>query len=331
MPALRTIPVLVPGRLNPDTLASLSERFAVHHRPARDVALMPPKAREAIRGLAVAGEVPIEVMDLLPNLEIIAHFGVGYDGIDAIAAAARRITVTNTPDVLTDEVADTALGLLLMTARDLGRAEAYLRAGRWAAEGPFPLTATTLRGRRAGIMGLGRIGLAIARRLEAFGLPVSYHNRRRRGDVAYPYHETLEGLAAAVDTLIVAAPGGAETDRVVNAAVLKALGPDGILVNVGRGTSVDEAALIEALETGTIGAAGLDVFADEPRVPGRLLALPNAVLLPHVASASQDTRRRMSELVVENLVAWFEERALPTPVVESAAAGLVARRAAGRL
>jgi lactate dehydrogenase-like 2-hydroxyacid dehydrogenase len=220
--------------------------------------------------------------------------------------------------VLTEEVADTAIGLLINTVRELPRAESYLREGRWAAEGPYPLTKATLRGRRAGIFGMGRIGTAIARRLEAFGLTVAYHNRRRVEGLTYDYHSTLASLALAVDTLICVAPGGKATEKAVDAAVLSALGPDGIFINVGRGSTVDEAALAAALADGTIRAAGLDVFADEPRVPQALLDAPNATLLPHVASASVHTRNAMADLVVDNLLSWFSDGKPLTPVPETA-------------
>jgi lactate dehydrogenase-like 2-hydroxyacid dehydrogenase len=215
-------------------------------------------------------------------------------------------------------VADTALGLLINTIRELPRAENYLREGRWVKEGPYRLTPATLRGRKAGIFGMGRIGQAIARRLEAFGLSIAYHNRRQADGLAYEYHPTLVSLAGAVDTLISVVPGGASTLKAVNAEVLKALGPDGVFVNIGRGSTVDEDALAAALRDGTIFAAGLDVFADEPNVPKALLDLPNASLLPHVGSASVHTRNAMADLVVDNLVSWFAEGKPVTAVPETA-------------
>jgi lactate dehydrogenase-like 2-hydroxyacid dehydrogenase len=317
-----SVTVLVPGRLNPDTLETLKATFDVEHVEDRDLSRLSQERRESVRGIAQMGTIDGTMMDALPNLEIIANFGVGYDGIDTNAATERKLVVTNTPEVLTEEVADTALGLLLMTVRELGAAEQHLRAGLWETKGNYPLTGATLQGRTVGIMGLGRIGLAIARRLEGFGVDIAYHNRSQRDDVPYPYHPTLESLAAAVDTLIIAAPGGAATEKAVNAAVLKALGSDGIFINIGRGSTVDEPALIEALENGTIRAAGLDVFDKEPHVPEALIALPNAVLLPHVASASRHTRRAMGDLVINNLKAWFSGEKPLTPVDESVAAGL---------
>lgn len=322
MTDFKSVRILVPGTLNPDTFETLKATFDVRHLPSRNIADLPEEERGSIVGLAGFNAAPAPLIDSLPNLQIIANFGVGYDGVDTNHAVAKGIMVTNTPDVLTEEVADTALGLTLMTLRDLGRAEQHLRAGKWASDGPFPLTHTTMRGRRAGIMGLGRIGLAIARRLEAFGVEIAYHNRSRRDDVTYAYHDSLEGLARAVDLLIIAAPGGASTDKAVNEAVLKALGPDGVLINIGRGTTVDEPALIEALENGTIKAAGLDVFEKEPHVPQALIDAPNTVLLPHVASASRHTRRQMGELMIENLKRWFAGENVATPVAEAVKAGV---------
>ncbi len=325
MTALSDVTILVPGRLNPDTLAELKTLARVVERPNGDISDLSEAERASVRGAAVMGVVSAALMDALPNLEVVAHFGVGYDGVDVKHAVSRGIPVTNTPDVLTDEVADTTLGLLLMTARRLSAAERYLRAGRWAQEGHFPLTETTLRGRSVGIMGLGRIGLAIAARLEPFGVSIAYFNRSERTDVSYPYFATLGELADAVDTLIIAAPGGAGTEKAVNADVLKRLGSDGIFINIGRGSIVDEDALVAALRDGTIKAAGLDVFADEPRVREDLIALDNAVLLPHVASASRHTRAQMGSLVIENLRRWFAGETLATPVPEAQKAGLVKR------
>ncbi len=268
-----------------------------------------------IRGVVAGGPVDAALVARLPALEIVSNFGVGYDGVDTAACAAAGVVVTNTPDVLTDEVADLALGLLLATVRELPQADRYLRAGRWL-ERPYPLTAT-LRGRRLGIVGLGRIGRAIATRAAAFGLEIAYHGRNRQADMPYAYYDSTVGLAAAVDILMVVAPGGAGTRHLVNGEVLKALGPEGVLINVARGSLVDEDALIAALEAGAIKAAGLDVFADEPRVPERLIARDNVVLLPHVGSASVHTRNAMAQLVVDNLLSWFDGRGPLTPVPET--------------
>lgn len=326
MTDLKTVRVLVSGEMNPPTLEILKDLFDVRYLPDGAIDSLSEEERAAIKGVALRGGFTPAKMHLLPNLEIIASFGVGYDGVDAVHAAGHGIAVSNTPDVLSDEVADTAVALLLNTVRELPKAEAYLRAGDWVAKGDYPLTRTTLRGRSIGIMGLGRVGLAVAKRLEAFGVNIAYYNRSKRDDVAYAYHPSLEALATAVDTLVIVAPGGSSTDKAVNATVLKALGPDGVLINVGRGTVVDEEALIAALKDGTIRAAGLDVFAREPNVPQGLLEAENAVLLPHVGSGSVHTRNAMGDLLVENLKAWFEGRQPPTLVPEVVKAGVSTRR-----
>jgi lactate dehydrogenase-like 2-hydroxyacid dehydrogenase len=267
---------------------------------------------------AVAGHGPVDsaLMSRFPKLEIVSSFGVGYDHIDAKWAGEHGIVVTNTPDVLNEEVADTALGLLLCTVRHLPQAERYLRAGHWPKHGDYQLT-PSLRDRTAGIVGMGRIGKAIARRLEAMKVPVVYHTRRPVSDVPYKHYPSLTGMARDVDVLIVITPGGAATKHLINAEVLKALGPDGILVNVARGSVVDEEALIKALKDKTILSAGLDVYADEPKVPQELVDMENVVLLPHVGSASHATRRAMDELVANNIVSWFSGKGPITPVPEA--------------
>jgi lactate dehydrogenase-like 2-hydroxyacid dehydrogenase len=312
------VTILVPGDLHEHAAKRVDGIFRMVGVARADPALVTNDMARNVRGIAAMTAIDATFIDALPKLEIIANFGVGYDAVDAKHAAKKGIMVTNTPDVLTDEVADTALGLLLNTVRELPKAEAWLREGRWVRDGAYPLTETTLRRRRAGIFGMGRIGLAIARRLEAFGLPIAYHNRSKVDDVPYEYHPTLVGLAKAVDTLISVAPGNASTEKAVGMEVLKALGPNGVFINIGRGSTVDEAALAAALADGTIRAAGLDVFADEPRVPQGLLDAPNASLLPHVGSASVHTRQAMADLVVDNLVAGFGEGRPLTPVPETA-------------
>jgi lactate dehydrogenase-like 2-hydroxyacid dehydrogenase len=227
--------------------------------------------------------------------------------------------------VLTGEVADLALGLLIATVRQLPQVDRYLRAGQWLQKA-YPLTAT-LRGRKVGILGLGRIGKAIAKRLEACELEIEYHGRKPQSDVAYRYHPTLLGLAQSCDVLMVVASGGAETKHIVNKEVLEALGPDGIVINVGRGSVVDEQALVAALRDKKILSAGLDVFEDEPRVPAELIAMDHVVLLPHVGSASVHTRNAMGQLVVDNLVSWFGGEGAVTPVPECRA--LAASKAKG--
>jgi lactate dehydrogenase-like 2-hydroxyacid dehydrogenase len=309
--------VLIPGPMNRSVLAGTAEHFEVIRLWEAD----DPDAVLAERGkdiVAVANSgttIDGAFLDKLPSLQIVASFGVGYDKIDATAAAERGVVVTNTPGVLDDEVADTALGLLLMAARELPQAERYLRAGKWN-ERAYPLTPATLKGRTMGILGLGRIGEAIAHRAEAFGISIAYHNRRQK-DVAYRYYPSLVEMARGVDILMIVIPGGDETRHLVNAEVLEALGPDGILVNVARGSVVDEAALVDALRSRTILSAGLDVFEHEPAVHPGLLELDNAVLLPHVGSATVPTRDAMGRLVVENLVSWFATGLPMTPVQES--------------
>lgn len=254
-------------------------------------------------------------MQRLPRLELVSSFGVGYDHIDAKWAGEHGVVVTHTPGVLDAEVADIALALTLSAVRQLGAAERYLRAGRWPSA-PFPLTAS-LRGRRMGILGLGRIGREIAKRALSFGLEVVYHGRQAQSDAPYLYYPTLLGMAKDVDILMVAAPGGPATRKLVDRDVLDALGPNGVLINISRGSLVDEAALIEALRERRILGAGLDVFENEPHVPEALVALDNAVLLPHVGSASHATRNAMADLVVENVISWIEGRGPVTPVPET--------------
>jgi lactate dehydrogenase-like 2-hydroxyacid dehydrogenase len=251
-----------------------------------------------------------------PKLQIISSFGVGYDHIDAKAAGARGVIVTNTPEVLTEEVADTALALLLNTVREFPQAERFLRAGKWLQKA-YPLTKATLRNRTVGIVGMGAIGKAIARRLDAFSVPLVYHARKPRPEVSYRHYPKLLDMAREVDTLMVIVPGGAATANMINAEVLDALGPNGILINMARGSVVDEPALIKALKEKRIMAAGLDVFAKEPEVPPELMAMNNVVLFPHLGSASVYTRDRMDQLVVDNIAAWVAGKPPLTPVAET--------------
>jgi lactate dehydrogenase-like 2-hydroxyacid dehydrogenase len=309
--------VLIPGRIHPRVRARLAERFDV--LDVTDAAATEATAEQLarVRGAAVSGRFPASLIERLPKLEVIGSFGVGYDGVDVGAAAARGIVVTHTPDVLNDEVADTTIALLLNTVRQFYRAEDYLREGRWEREGAFPLSPLSLKGRKVGLHGLGRIGMEIAARLAPFKVDLAYHTRRPREDVSYAYHDSLIGLAKAVDILISIVPSTPQTNGAINAEVLAALGSSGVLINVGRGSTVDQPALIEALGNGTIAAAGLDVFAAEPHVPQALIDLPNVSLLPHVASASMPTRDAMADLVADNVIAWFDSGRPLTPVPET--------------
>lgn len=304
-------PVIV-GGLSPHT--NLHKPFEEKDREAY-LSEVAPK----VRGLAIAytaNKVDGAFMSRFPRLEIVSSFGVGYDHIDAKWAGEHGIVVTNTPEVLNEEVADTALGLLLCTAREFPQADRYLRAGKWA-EKAYPLSKATLRDRTVGMVGMGRIGRAIARRLDAFGVPVVYHSRNPQKDVSYKYYPDLVAMARDVDTLMVIVPGGAATKNLISKEVLEALGPNGILINMARGSVVDEPALIEALKSKTIMSAGLDVFVNEPHVPAELIAMDNVVLFPHLGSASDHTRRAMDQLVVDNLLAWFSGKPPLTPVQET--------------
>jgi lactate dehydrogenase-like 2-hydroxyacid dehydrogenase len=318
MTSLKSVSVLMPSPTMPLIVDGIASAFTLHKlwEQADPDAYIAANAG-AIRAIAGGAKKRMDGawLSRLPNLEFVSNFGVGYDGVDAAWCGQNGVIVSNTPDVLTDEVADLALGLLLSTIRQLPQADAYLRRGEWL-KAPFPLT-TTLRGRKIGIVGLGRIGKAIAKRLEGFGVEIAYHGRNPQADVPYRYFAGLRDMAVAVDVLLSVAPGGAETNKIINADVLKALGPDGILINVGRGTVVDEQALAAALKDGVILSAGLDVFEDEPRVPQVLIDIPHAVLLPHVGSGSHHTRRLMGQLVVDNLVSWFSGKGPITPVPET--------------
>jgi lactate dehydrogenase-like 2-hydroxyacid dehydrogenase len=271
-----------------------------------------------IRAIVATGHPPkidAALMSRLPRLEIISSFGVGYDHIDAAWAGQHGIVVTHTPGVLDAETADTAITLLLCAVKRIPQSERYLRSGLWP-QGPFPLSAS-LGGRKMGILGLGRIGRAIAKRALSFGVEIVYHGRKPQDGAPYLYYPSLLAMAKACDILMISAPGGASTHRIVNREVLEALGPNGVLVNIARGSLVDEAALIEALRSGKILAAGLDVFEHEPHVPEALIKLDNVVLTPHVGSATTPTRQAMANLVVENLFSWMDGKGPITPVPET--------------
>ncbi len=307
----------VPKKLIVDRLGAL---FTLHVlAQAKDAEAVMADVGPRVRGAAVTGAPDLltgAMMARLPKLELVASFGVGYDNIDTTYAAGHGITVTNTPDVLTEEVADTALGLLLCTVREFPQAERYLRAGKWM-HAQYPLSKATLRDRTVGIVGLGRIGKAIARRLDAFLVPVVYHSRHPQPDVPYRHYPKLVDMARDVDTLILITPGGPGTRNLVNAEVLDALGSDGIVINMSRGTVVDDGALIEALKERRIYSAGLDVFLNEPEVPKEYLEMDHIVLFPHLGSATVHTRRRMEQLVVDNLAAWAAGQPPLTPVPET--------------
>jgi hydroxypyruvate reductase len=298
------------------TMEELDRQFSLHRLwEAKDRAAFYAPLASSVRAIVSSGHAGADaaMMDALPKTEIIACFGVGYDAIDIAAAKLRKIAVTNTPDVLTDDVADLALGLLIDVSRRISRGDRFVRAGDWLKGGlEF---GTALTGKTVGIVGLGRIGRATAKRAEAFGLKVLYHGRRQQADVAYPYYADLLQLARDSDFLVLTLPGGQESKGLISAQVLDALGPKGMLVNVARGSTVDEKALVVALQAGRLGGAALDVFADEPRVPAELLTMDNVVLQPHVGSATHDTRAAMGQLVIDNLLAHFSGRALLTRVV----------------
>ncbi|MGO9697763.1 MAG: 2-hydroxyacid dehydrogenase [Xanthobacteraceae bacterium] len=312
--------VLLIGAKKPVLVKGLEPKVTLHYlADAKDHDAFLKSIADKVRAIAIAytaNKLDAAFMQKLPKLEQISSFGVGYDHIDAKWAGEHGIVVTNTPEVLNEEVADTALGLLLCTVREFPQAERYLRAGKWP-QGHYPLTKATLRNRAVGIVGMGRIGKAIARRLEAFGVPVAYHSRNRQKGVSYKYYPKLIDMARDVDTLMVIVPGGAATANMINAEVLKALGPNGILINMARGSVVDEPALIEALKNRTIYSAGLDVFAKEPQVPRELMEMDNIVLFPHLGSSTEVTRAAMDQLVVDNILAWVAGKPPLTPVPET--------------
>jgi hydroxypyruvate reductase len=308
--------IILTAKGHAGTMAALQSEFTAHNlfeASNRDSFLQERAAR--VRGLATFGPMPVDgkLMDALPKLEIISNFGVGVDAINLADARQRNIIVTNTPDVLNECVADTALALILNTLRKLPQSENYLRAGNWAARGPYPLT-TSLGGKVLGVLGLGRIGEAVAKRAMACGMTIRYHNRNKK-DVPYPYDPDAVTLAKNSDVLMVVTPGGSETAKLVNEKVLQALGPEGYLVNIARGSVVDEPVLLRYLQEKKIAGAGLDVFADEPRVPPEFFTLDNAVLFPHVASATVETRKAMGDLQVENLRRHFAGKPVLTRVV----------------
>ena len=306
--------ILVVAKLWPLLMEMLQSEFTVHDRIHETdlgaFAAIAPK----IRGISGGGEsrVNAELLSKLPALEMISVFGVGYDGYDVPAIKARGVKMSNTPDVLSDDVADMGMALMLSVARRVPQNDAYLRAGKWL-NGPAPL-ARKMSGTRLGIVGLGRIGQAIAKRAEGFGMSIAYTTRTQRKDVAYRYFPNAAALAAEVDFLMVITPGGAGTKGLINAEVLVALGKKGYLINVARGSVVDETALVKALQGGVIAGAGLDVFEMEPKVPQALIDMDNVVLSPHAASATWQTRKAMADLAFGNLKAHFSGQPLLTSV-----------------
>ncbi len=309
--------VLVVWPNRPNQMAQLEAAYTVHHLykaadPDKLVAEVGPK----VRAIVTTGErgATRSLIERCPALEIVSCFGVGTDAIDHAACRERGVPVTNTPDVLTDEVADMGLVLMLSLLRQIPAGDRWVREGRWISEGTMPLTRCA-RNKTLGILGLGRIGRALARRAELLGMKVVYNGRRPQSDVSHRYYDSLVDMARASDVLALCLPGGAETRAMVTAEVLDALGPEGYLVNIARGSVVDEPALVAALVERRIAGAALDVFADEPNVPEALLELDHVILQPHAASGTVETRDAMAQLVVDNLAAHFAGRPLLTPVV----------------
>ncbi|MEI7059266.1 2-hydroxyacid dehydrogenase [Nocardioides sp. CCNWLW239] len=320
--------ILQVGPLKPSLAATLTERYDAlvlpdDHARAAFLAEHGP----SIGAVVTTGRtgVTADLMAQLPSLGAIVNFGVGYDAIDVEEAAARGVLVSHTPDVLTDCVADTAIGLTIDTLRTQSAADRFVRRGDWPATGSYPL-ARKVSGKRVGILGLGRIGRAIATRFEAFGCPISYHSRREVPGSPYRYAASPAALAADVDVLVLATSGGSSTRHLVDRTVLEALGPEGYLINIARGSVVDQAALVELLLAGGIAGAGLDVYTNEPEVPAELMALDNVVLLPHLASGTVETRAAMEQLTLDNLDRWLADGTVLTPVPEMPSRGAARSR-----
>ena len=308
--------VLVLFSLRPDQQKELEAGFTLHRYDlAEDKAAFVDEVGEKIVAAVASGGKGLvrEQIEKMPNLKIIASNGVGYDATDVVACSERGIKVTNTPDVLNDDVADMALGLFLAVRRELVKGDAHVRSGAWGRDGAMPLT-RSVRGKKVGIVGLGRIGKAIAARLEPMGVELAYHGRHEQEGVAYQYKADLVEMAQWADVLIAVIPGGPATEGVISEAVLEALGPEGSLINVARGSVVDEEALIACLKDGRLGSAGLDVFLNEPNPNPAFADIPNVVLHPHHASGTIETRDAMSQLVLDNLKAYFAGKPLLTPV-----------------
>jgi lactate dehydrogenase-like 2-hydroxyacid dehydrogenase len=307
--------VLIVNAFHPETVALLDAHYITHHLwelPAAEQQQLIASLDGSCRAVATASWDCNPLIYGMQSLQLIAAFGVGVDGIDFGATGRLGCKVSNTPDVLNDAVADLAMALVLATSRNLVNADRFVRNGQWA-DGPFPF-GSSLDGKTLGIIGLGRIGEAIAERAKPFRLQVAYHNRQPKPGLPYPYYDSIEALAAASDILLCMLPGGQATNNLVDAEVFQQLGSEGIFINVGRGNSVDEDALCRALRDGTIKAAGLDVYRNEPQVPDCLQQLDNVVLLPHIGSATVETRRAMGQLVIDNLAAFFAGKPLLTEV-----------------
>ncbi|MFD7073704.1 2-hydroxyacid dehydrogenase [Nocardioides sp. NPDC059952] len=320
--------ILQVGPLKPSLAATLTDRYDSLVLPADDTrAAFLAEHGPSIGAVVTTGRtgVPAELMAQLPALGAVINFGVGYDTTDVEGAAARGVLVSNTPDVLTDCVADTALGLAIDTLRGLSAADRFVRRGDWPEVVTYPLT-RKVSGKRVGILGLGRIGQAIATRFEAFGCPISYHSRSEVTGSTYTYAASPAQLAADVDILVLATSGGSGTQHLVDRKVLEALGPDGYLINIARGSVVDQEALVELLLEGGLAGAGLDVYAEEPAVPAELMDLDNVVLLPHLASGTVETRAAMEQLTLDNLDRWLADGTVLTPVPEVSPRGAARSR-----
>lgn len=308
--------VLAASRLPPAYSAAIAEHYQLldrlHETDPAALAQWAPR----IQAVAGSGEtkVPAALMAQLPALKLVSIMGVGYDGVDVAAAIAQGAMVTHTPDVLNDEVADTAIGLMLCASRQLVEADRYVRAGKWL-QAPMPL-GRKMSGARLGIVGMGRIGKAIAHRALAFNMPIAYTARSAKADLPYRFVPDVVALAEQSDFLVVITPGGAGTRKMINAQVLRALGKKGVLVNVARGSVVDQDALVAALADGTLGGAALDVFESEPQVPQALIDMPHVILAPHIGSATRETRQAMCDLAMDNLKAHFAGQPLRSPVPE---------------
>ena len=313
--------ILLVSNMMPHIQEALEARHTLHRLyEADDRQAFLSSVADKIEGVATMGKADADLIDGLPNLKIIASFGVGYDGVNAAHAASRNVIATNTPDVLNDDVANMAVTLVLTCSRRFSEWERLARDGRWEAEGDPPL-ARAINGRKVGILGLGRIGKDIARKLEVFGCVIGYHGRSQQADQAYEFYDDLTDMARDCDFLIAICPGGEATKGIVNRQVLEALGPEGTFINVARGSVHDEDALIEALASGKLGHAGLDVFAAEPKIPEKLRQLDNVTLQPHQGSATVETRRAMGDLVANNLLSFFDGKGAITPVAECADLG----------